>query len=796
MHGEYRDYGEIGLAGRARSAARGESEGADGPGSLVIVTVEDGDPEFAKAIEEQLSVVTSWWHGGPAPGQGFVQTVLRAPEERHDVERFLHTSGIREAGEDEPLVVYITSHGAVGTSGRHFLLLPETDRDRLLATGMPTNDVVVAALDSRARHVLVIVNTCEAEGVDVELRALARDLARGRTADGTLNVVATTANRSPVLGREFALVLRGAFEWLQEAAGITRPHLSISEFVQALEQATERLNADRGMSLPGPRPVLQARLSAPAPTLPNPGYRPQPQVVTEAREEVAATHEELEYWLDRASGRASDDDPGWYFSGRQELNRQLARFVEGPAGVQIVTGTAASGKSAVLGRVVTLSDPVFRASPRYAEAVRRSPAESVPDEGAVQVAVSARNRGPLSLIEAIGSRLGCEQDRSRPAADALRQWQEGLRRFFTTTPRQADAYTDSCTDAYADSCTEAYADSCTDVDSETDRDGDPTTYPGPYPDTYAGPYPRPHPGEDGAGDADTVTVTVVVDSLDESTDPAACIRDVLAPLAAYAGEPAGAGPGAIPAQGAGPAPAAPAEQTARRGLRLLLGVRSSSPGDPESTVAARPGELLAELQLAFPRARVVRTDGDGVQADIAAYVTALLAGAPWGADPATAELAAQRVAPRVGRSFLDARLAAEQLRRSGGSALLDDPSWLAQLDRGTVGLFEQDLDHVTDEGLNRDEAVALLRATAFGLGRGIPWAQIWPAVAEGLLEAPIDHADEKIRRLLGSRLAGYLTHDSEDDRVVYRPAHEQLAAMLRRWPQRPYEVGEPTDESG
>ncbi|MFH8795033.1 hypothetical protein [Streptomyces sp. NPDC017941] len=676
-------------------------------GSLVVVAVEDGDPEFAKAVEEQLSAVTAWWPTGPAPGQGFVQTVLRAPEERNDVERFLHTSGIRQAPEDEALVVYITSHGTVGRSLRHFLILPDTDTDRLLATGLPTNDVVVAAIDSRARHVLVIVNACEAEGIDAELKALVRELVDTPGARRSVNVVATTATRSPVLGREFAAVLRMAFDWLRDAAGITRPQLTISEFVQALEQATERLNAERDLALPGPRPVLLARLGEPSPALPNPGYRPRPKVVTGARAEVAATPEELEYWLDRASGRASSDDPGWYFSGRKEINRDLADFVAGPPGVLVVTGTAASGKSAVLARAVTLSDPAFRTSPRYADAVRKAPPDSVPGEGSIHVAVSARNRGPLDLMAAVGTRLGCARDRTRPGTDALRQWQESLRAFFTTCP--------------------------TDV------------------------------------------VTVVVDGLDESPDPVACVRDVLVPLAVHAGA---GGPG--------------------RGLRLLLGVRSTSPGTPGAGVSGGlpglyglhgvhgPYGLLQELLSVFPGAHVLRTDSEGVQADIAAYVAALLSGVPWGGDdPAAVPSAAECVARHVGRSFLDARLAAEQLRRGDGMELLGDSRWLAGLDKGTVGLFEQDLDQVADDGLHRAEALALLRATAYGLGRGIPWAQVWPTVASELLGARIEHADDKIRRLLEGRLAGYLAHDVEDDHVVYRPAHEQLAGMLRRWAPEP-----------
>jgi hypothetical protein len=47
---------------------------------------------------------------------------------------------------------------------------------------------------------------------------------------------------------------------------------------------------------------------------------------------------------------------------------------------------------------------------------------------------------------------------------------------------------------------------------------------------------------------------------------------------------------------------------------------------------------------------------------------------------------------------------------------------------------------------------------------------------------PLRDPHEKIGSLLNSLLAGYLTSDHEDDRVVYRPAHEHLAQILRHWP--------------
>ncbi|MEU1626145.1 hypothetical protein ABZ746_12625 [Streptomyces sp. NPDC020096] len=705
--------GSIGVTAPIQPAPVGAQTSTPRARSLVVLAVEDGTPDFTKAVDEQIEMVTTWWNAQlDEDGPGFVQSVTRAVTERAEVEMFLHNSGLREAEPDGVLVLYITGHGAIGSSAYHFLLLPATDRRRLLATAVRTNEVVIAALDSYAGHVLVIVNACEAEGITSELNSLVRELDARRLKPGVLTVLATTGFRTPVLGREFAVVLRAAHTWLRDAAGITRKHLTLSEFLTAIEHAVGQLNAGRSTQLQGPRPVLPATtLTVPLPTLPNPGYRPPAPVVASAREEVAATQEELDLWLDRASGRPHADDPGWYFSGRQDINRALVAFLEGPPGVLVVTGTTATGKSAVLGRAVTLSDPDFRSSPRYAQAVADAPAGTVPAEGAVNVAVSARNRGPVELLATIATKLGLTIGPAQAAVHELRRWRQSLEHFLYS--------------------------------------------PGPQ-------------------------ITIVVDAIDEALDPVGCVRDVLAPLAGRTGSAPDteAAPGPDAVRTGCPEAAAPT----RRGVRLLVGLRSSRPSQEANRAeGVRPEQLLQQVLDVIDDAQVVRTDGDGIDEDIAAYVSALISDA-WAADPTAVQAAARTVAARVTPSFLDARLAAEQLRQDDAAALLADPQWLAHLDRGTVGLLEADVDQVVaTEGLQRQEIGALLRATAFAQGAGMPWAQVWPAVAEAVLGARIDEPDKKIGLLLGSRLAGYLSHDSEDDRVVYRPAHQRLAVVLRRW---------------
>ncbi|MFE9723039.1 hypothetical protein ACFYQ5_05455 [Streptomyces sp. NPDC005794] len=693
---------EIESAGRPRRTAAEQMRASDPPGLLITLAVEDGTEPFNAAIDEQLRAVRAWWQSAHPSGARFDVVETREPQRRHDVELFLERAGLRDVEPDVPLVLFLTGHGLAGTGSRHYLLLGETDRTRLLATTLPTCDIVVAALDSCAQDVLVIVNLCEAAGIASELHASLRDLAPGREQRNRLNVLATTGDRTAVLGLEFATILQEAHAWSRRAGGITRPHLSMAEFVEALRAATDAINERDNRRIEGPRPILTARLDAPTAAIPNPGYRAQVSPLAESRESGTSEAGEPDHWLEKASGRPRPEDTGWYFSGRENLNHDVAGFLQGPPGVLIVTGTAASGKSAVLGRAVTLSAPDFRLSEDYGTAVHGSPATAVPPHGAVTAAVSARNRSSLALLEALCRELGDRTEQSD-----VREAQENLRARLRAIVKES-----------------------------------------------------------------ATAVTIVVDSVDEALSPARCVSDVLAPLAGLLTPEKSVG--RVPEQ-AGRS----GEGAARRGLRLLLGVRSSSPG-PRAPAGLRGASLVSVLHAAFPTAREVRTDGEGTENDIDRYTRALLRNADGWSERDRTEAAAL-VARQVQPSFLDAQRAAEQLR-AGGPSLLRDGQWLAQLDGGTAGLLRADLVRAAEAGLPAVEALALLRATAFAQGRGMAWGEVWPAAAGALLGHSMAGADGKIDRLLHSSLSGYLSHDVEDERIVYRPAHARLADILRSGP--------------
>ncbi|MFJ8078231.1 hypothetical protein ACIQ7Q_30950 [Streptomyces sp. NPDC096176] len=684
---------EIDDSGReaAQAAARSQMR-EQPPGLLVILAVEDGKRAFHEAIDEQLEAVKAWWG---ASGRGFEVVETREPASRHDVELFLEQAGVRETEPDVPLVVFLTGHGMAGS--RHYLLLRETDRQRPLATALPSADVVLAALDSHSTDVLVIVNMCEAASVGEEIHKARKDLAATRS-PGRLNVLATTGDRTAVLGKEFALVLKEAYTWLCRAGGITTPYLSMADFLDALEHAVAAVNKEYGRQITCPEALLSPSRSVPTTALPNPGYPPSSAAVQGTAEPLSTLSPEQSHWMEKASGRPHAQDPGWYFSGRTAANSAVTAFLHGPPGVLIVTGMAATGKTAVLGRVVTLSDPAFRTSPHYAQAAGAA-ADAVPP-GVVTVAVNARNHSSLSLLKQLCHGVGVVPPQ---AADDVRQWRDALRTHI----------------------------------------------------------------------ASLSSVTIVVDALDEALSPARCVSDVLAPLAGLA-QPADLNP-AVPPQ---------RNSAARRaqcpGLRLLLGVRSSRPAGPSSAKGREQG-LLAALHATFTGASEVRTDEDGVENDIALYVQALLDDVD-GWDPQTAAAASLQVARKVQPSFLDAQRAAAQLRAEGPE-LLGRLSWWNQLATGTAGLLRADLDAATATGqFAPGEALALLRATAFARGRGLAWGEVWPAVAAAVHGATLESADLKIDALLHGRLSGYLSHDVEDERIVYRPAHDVLRSVLRCWP--------------
>ncbi|KUO07187.1 hypothetical protein AQJ58_36205 [Streptomyces sp. DSM 15324] len=676
---------------------------------LVVIAVSDYDTgtlaereAFRAGISAQVSVVEDWWAGeGLEAERRFTPAAPPKPLlSVHDLRCFLIDQDLADADDDEALVVYITGHGLAPRGRQHFLQLPDTDETRPLGTAFPTAELIATALDSRAGHVLVMVDSCFSGRLTDELQDTLKALDEDRRALGSL-VVLTAGNEDsrPRLQAFTSLLAAIRAHCEDQTNGYARSHLSWEDFhaIRAAVWNRTTMADIHRIWPPGDSVSLQLAGRALSPCLPNPGYT-DTTLLEDARSQVGWNRADLDdYWISRATGQMSGSGPGWYFTGRAALVSRMIEFLDGDDGVLIVTGSAGSGKSALLARLVTLSDPRFRADDAYRPVLDAIPEHLHVPEGAVDAAVLARNTDPHELSAALYEAL---TGRPTPAGhDPIEELRAYVRAFVQ-------------------------------------RNGRP--------------------------------LTVVIDGIDEARNPRRIITDVLRPLATLSadGQPL---------------------------IRLLLGIRSPAPAGPDSSSAdpASPngGDLLALLQRATDAGPAVRTDDLTAQDDIAAYTASLLHADPQAGsrlldrDDDRISRVATAVAEEVTPSFLDARLAAQQLHARTLLPQPTDLAWRRQLRQGTHELLRQDLADVALHGdATPDELLAVLRATAFAQGAGLPWADIWPA-AVNALHPPCDDAAAAIRQVVrDSRLTGYLTTAQEDGRTVYRPIHERVSETLRTAP--------------
>jgi hypothetical protein len=119
----------------------------------------------------------------------------------------------------------------------------------------------------------------------------------------------------------------------------------------------------------------------------------------------------VEHLLLAAQGRAPDEE-GIFFTGRSEQLGSIVEWMGSPGpGVLVITGPAGSGKSAIAGRIVSLSNPAERES-----ILAAGPVEHDPGEGSVHAHVHARKLTVHRVAALIDNQLR-RRDVLTPAAD-------------------------------------------------------------------------------------------------------------------------------------------------------------------------------------------------------------------------------------------------------------------------------------------------------------------------------------------------------------------------------------------
>ncbi|MFF0205911.1 AAA family ATPase [Streptomyces sp. NPDC005017] len=712
---------------------------------IAVTEYDDGTPaqqqEFSTGVSTQVTVVEGWWADpGLDDGRRFALAQPKQLRGLRDLREFLLDEELAGVDDDEALVVYVTGHGlAPANSPQHFLRLPDSYEDRPLSTAFPTAELIATVLDSQATHVLVMVDSCFSGRLETELKANLKALREGRRSIGSLVVLAAGNDESrPRLG-QFTNLLRAAHEHCADRAnGYAGSHLSWQDWkgiVGAVFDA--KTMADVHEIWPTPSATVQRAHQRPSPCLPNPGYAAVEPVLGASLRQVGWTRTELDtYWISRAAGQPGASGPGWYFTGRTGLVKRVLAFLVGTENVLVVTGEAGSGKSALLARIVTLSDARFRADPDYGPLIADIPEELDVPVGSVDAAVLARNSDPDELAQTLYEALGGSHSTARTAR--TRTASKGPVKPLDEGPVVA---------------------LCKLVGELALLRGRP--------------------------------LTLVVDGIDEARNPTRVITDLLRPLTQLHMDTGGCpavrlllgvrSPREYTTAAEGKArrpststPAAPSTDL----LGLLIRATHSGNLIRTDDVEATRGDIAAYVRALLRAPYEGQGDTEEGRPELP------------GLDTAQAQLRYQHrslaaaVAEEVSPSFLDARIATERLRSMPVLPSPDDSPWRRTLHEGTEALLREDLSEVAhSHDTPAEHLMVVLRTAAFGQGAGLPWADIWPAAVRALCPTPVADPDAVIRQVMASRLNGYLTTAVEDERTVYRPIHERISETLRNSPQ-------------
>jgi len=230
----------------------------------------------------------------------------------------------------------------------------------------------------------------------------------------------------------------------------------------------------------------------------------------------------------------------------------------------------------------------------------------------------------------------------------------------------------------------------------------------------------------------TQPTRIVVDALDEASEPSVIAHRLLRPM------------GAIDS------------------VKLLIGTRQSyipALGDAEVIDIDKPRYAKNEDIASYVKLRLLRTDEPGQPT-------------PYARKDGQAEKVAKTVSQRAYPNFLVARLLTEDLLARRDAV---DPDSLTEmtLPRKVPAAFDAYLARFGDKEIFvRD----LLMPLAYAEGAGLPWDDIWAPVASALSKRKYDDPD--IRWLL-QNAGAFVLESAEEGHTVYRLFHRTLADALR-----------------
>uniref|UniRef100_UPI000A5390A3 hypothetical protein n=1 Tax=Novosphingobium lentum TaxID=145287 RepID=UPI000A5390A3 len=312
---------------------------------------------------------------------------------------------IKAIPERSTLLLHWIGHGVTTGDNQHYLICKDSPGPDELDgfAAIPSGELGRIIAASKAERIVVILDTCfSGEGAGNLAQRYRDSLARQLDRDGWERVACVIASSHPLDKAVAGRFSQGMAEALEQPDR----HLMWTRAEQYIDP--ERLAlAVRG--------VLGEANKAVYPRYSKEGFGqdilPNPLFVAEAGNSDIETRSRLEgVFGDRAhfnmSPRGIDTGVvGYFFSGRRKIQERIIRWLGGSGpNLAIVTGPPGSGKSALIGRIVTLTVPEVRMA--IAKVGGLAPGDPVPPENIVDVSIHAKGKTVFDVASAIGNAIG------------------------------------------------------------------------------------------------------------------------------------------------------------------------------------------------------------------------------------------------------------------------------------------------------------------------------------------------------------------------------------------------------
>lgn len=301
------------------------------------------------------------------------------------------------------LVLYWTGHGCVD-AGEYFLVAADSPGARLDELTAITARALARFLAHREFHEVLILLDCCAGGT-----------AASRVAAEICEVLDRTTAAGPE--RRFAVIASargydtaedGLFaETLEHVVRHGPEDRRWTEHDETI-RSDELADAITGVLSVHDAATTFRALGAPVPVLRNPLHPsaivPDEDVETKRLRRLRSA--DVDQHLVLSARGIEVGETGWYFCGREQLLRRVIAYLEdAERGLFAITGSPGTGKSALLGRIATLSVPALRAAAEEEGVLHDTPTSALPPLGSVDLALSCRNKTLDDCLRAVADAL-------------------------------------------------------------------------------------------------------------------------------------------------------------------------------------------------------------------------------------------------------------------------------------------------------------------------------------------------------------------------------------------------------